>query len=525
MFVIWGSYWKKGEKLGDIVSYCPNCKEEIPAELHIGSEIGHIYYIPLFPGKKDLLFTCSKCKKQYTLKEDSDKLELLRQFKRVPEGKKFKEIIKDMGTNPLLYVLPVWILIISLIGVPMLLAQLTPHQPVNYDDYYEDTSTPDNQIVPTFPNQSIYNPTERYSIQLEYLNQPVSYSGYTKPSRPGRIQSSMGYEEYENYFPYTYFSLIPIFFYKNIGGVFALEVENLGETSLFFYKYCVVPSWNFLGRKCFNDTNVYIEPHETKIIGLFLISPVYQHYYDYSIEIEPFIMNRIDKTWTVIWYNYDWTYGNKIVLGPIPLNSTYVEMSSYSVKPMYIDYSDKETYDRINLLINSTDSNFRSKALQIIANYSGSYNIHQVARIFDWVRDNINYFTDPNKLNLDYWATPQETLEAGGGDCDDYAILFAAFIKNIGGTVRVYLTSDHMFSAVYVGNSTSLNEVKEAIGEYYGDPDLPIYFFEDEYGYWVIADPSWEYSYFGLFPSGAELENKTKFGYYYMETITFVEVQ
>ena len=54
----------------------------------------------------------------------------------------------------------------------------------------------------------------------------------------------------------------------------------------------------------------------------------------------------------------------------------------------------------------------------------------EVERIWDFAVLNVRYVLDP--VDADYFATVRRTLEAGGGDCDDLTILFAALLKSLG---------------------------------------------------------------------------------------------
>ncbi len=49
---------------------------------------------------------------------------------------------------------------------------------------------------------------------------------------------------------------------------------------------------------------------------------------------------------------------------------------------------------------------------------------HQkLKQVNDFFNQNISFVTDINQWNtIDYWATPEETLMTGAGDCEDYSI-------------------------------------------------------------------------------------------------------
>lgn len=54
----------------------------------------------------------------------------------------------------------------------------------------------------------------------------------------------------------------------------------------------------------------------------------------------------------------------------------------------------------------------------------------ELERIWEFAVLNVRYVYDPDEI--DFFATAKETLEAGGGDCDDLTILIDALAKAIG---------------------------------------------------------------------------------------------
>lgn len=55
---------------------------------------------------------------------------------------------------------------------------------------------------------------------------------------------------------------------------------------------------------------------------------------------------------------------------------------------------------------------------------------HDMLGVHDWTRARIKYQREPAAADL--WQSPAETLRAGKGDCEDYAILERALLKAIG---------------------------------------------------------------------------------------------
>ena len=129
----------------------------------------------------------------------------------------------------------------------------------------------------------------------------------------------------------------------------------------------------------------------------------------------------------------------------------------------------------------------RNKAAEVARSYPGAYNIYQVCALFDMVKEEIEYVSDPR--GNDIWEPANVTLRIGAGDCEDQAILLSSMIEAIGGTTRVYLTDNHAFAAVYIGNGTDATETAvKGIRAYYGNVDVN--YLTDKYGSWLMLDPT-----------------------------------
>ena len=115
--------------------------------------------------------------------------------------------------------------------------------------------------------------------------------------------------------------------------------------------------------------------------------------------------------------------------------------------------------------------------------------------------DAIKYVGDPAG-QPNYWATPIETIEAGSGDCEDQAVLICSLIESIGGTARIFITDSHAFAGIYIGDTLDQAEdTYEAMNDYY-QSELVVCFFQDEHGYWLMAD-TLRMSTLGGLPGGA----------------------
>jgi len=75
------------------------------------------------------------------------------------------------------------------------------------------------------------------------------------------------------------------------------------------------------------------------------------------------------------------------------------------------------------------------------ANGDGGWSIaerdywNEVKAVFNWMRANVRYIRD--MATIDTFAVAMRTIEAHGGDCDDYTIALGALLMSIGYTVRM----------------------------------------------------------------------------------------
>ncbi|MCW7076290.1 MAG: hypothetical protein OCU18_03215 [Candidatus Syntrophoarchaeum sp.] len=246
-------------------------------------------------------------------------------------------------------------------------------------------------------------------------------------------------------------------------GAVKVYLENRGDDDLFVYGYGLKPGG-------LEATGITVHPGEERYLGM--ATTFIPDVDSVSVRIAVSILAKGRGRW----YDYGTVY-----LDPMTLT---VEGSVPSGNPEYIlDRGIK--FEKVNDLIFPLGSDLRDEAVSAATAYPGEYNIYQVCSIFDHVSESIEYVSDPPEE--EYWQTPTETLHRRRGDCDDYAILIAAMIEAIGGTGRIYLTDDHMFAAVFVGDEARCEKVRDAVRAYYNTP-LTVYFIEDEYGAWMVLD-------------------------------------
>jgi transglutaminase-like putative cysteine protease len=137
----------------------------------------------------------------------------------------------------------------------------------------------------------------------------------------------------------------------------------------------------------------------------------------------------------------------------------------------------------------------RRQAMRIVVPLANQHpwNWHQAAAVFDFVRGAIRYVPDPR--GIDYVAPPLETMEIGGGDCDDHAVLVSSLCESVGIPTRIVFCrgpeENHVLCQVDFGRQDGL-EVGRNLSLYYSGrlPDAEDGFFwqTDRGSLWVFAD-------------------------------------
>lgn len=322
----------------------------------------------------------------------------------------------------------------------------------------------------------IYDDKNYYQIDIEELTVPiVPAQKITKneamPQRSSNIPP--GYQVSSRYYYGE--------FHSGIQNVICVYIRNTGDKAVHIYEFgfILLPERDRISQK----TGVKIEPGEEKQLGFTSIK-VPDDVDDISLQLHISMMVRSSSD---SWYEYSEQLFEEITIKV----SEKQEMN----EPMYVS-NPRSIFIHMNSKIEPSDIKVRAMASESAKKYPGEYNIYQICALFDDTRKRIKYVSDPRGNDL--WSPPGDTLKIGAGDCEDYAILLASLIESIGGTSRIYLTDNHAFAAVYIGNDTE--EIKEAIRSYY-DP-VPIYYTTDEYGSWLLLDPT-SSMYAGGLPGGA----------------------
>ncbi len=108
-----------------------------------------------------------------------------------------------------------------------------------------------------------------------------------------------------------------------------------------------------------------------------------------------------------------------------------------------IDPAIKEANPYIDAIV-FEDINLRSTASSIVSGcYSGNKEC-QVSKIYRYVIDNYDYYSDPRSREL--IQSPYETMEVKGGDCEDLTILLNSLLENLGIKTYLVLTENHAYS-------------------------------------------------------------------------------
>jgi transglutaminase-like putative cysteine protease len=133
--------------------------------------------------------------------------------------------------------------------------------------------------------------------------------------------------------------------------------------------------------------------------------------------------------------------------------------------------------------------------------------IWKIWQINRWVALNISYVSDPLRHN--YFAYARETIDAGGGDCDDFAILLASMYESVGLDAAIASIdtvgdrkTDHMTCLVYYPGEGEMfvDEEKEILGKMGMSIDVRVICFDTansrllppKYtgGVWIVTDPT-----------------------------------
>ena len=300
--------------------------------------------------------------------------------------------------------------------------------------------------------------------------------------------------------------------YSDWGGFIVISCENTGINDIFVYRYGIEINWSFPPEWIYEERNVLIAAGEERQLGIvYFEAPKTTGNYSYNVLMT--ILVKDNELFTE--YDVESWYDNGTVHSKE--NSLFVK-PLHNIQELKIVHNYKYYYDKLKSKVDFDNYKIQNLVSEISEKYPGEYNIYQILAIFDFMLYNLTYISDPE--GRDYWAFCSETIDKGGGDCEDLSILFSSMIGAIGGTTRIYLTQTHAFSALYIGSESSKNEILGAIELYYGtEPNYVI--FKDEQGYWLATDPTGTL-YMGGLPADAEpaivSENPLVYGFNFYNT-------
>jgi transglutaminase-like putative cysteine protease len=261
-------------------------------------------------------------------------------------------------------------------------------------------------------------------------------------------------------------------FFREGTSYFRISIKNEGRNSIFIYKYGV--SFNTSKNHIYSrDSGTLLLPGEEKNLGIITVEVPEEEKASYKIVLWLFASTSEGK-----WYEYEPYFMNEfnVNLKPMP----------EKIAPDY-RYNPVQCFEIINQLVEPAKPEVRDKAAEVARSYPGAYNIYQICALFDMVREDIEYISDPR--SNDIWEPANVTLRVGAGDCEDQAILLSSMIEAIGGTTRIYLTDNHAFTGVYIGNGDiAIQNAVKGVRTYYGDVDVN--YITDKYGTWLMLDPT-----------------------------------
>lgn len=270
--------------------------------------------------------------------------------------------------------------------------------------------------------------------------------------------------------------------YEGYGGIVELQIENQGSNYLFVPSYRV--QWEGGNDSFSRNSSALVGPGEIISMGvLHLPGPGSEGNATFEVAMVLWSSSANGN----LWYDKGETTVSTqdvVVLPESPLQDKEVHSN-----PVYY-------YNKVNGLVNF-------EAVQVLMEdvleaVPGIFSVHQVIEAYELVRANFAYFDDEEN----HWQSTQETIELGGGDCEDHAILLASLLTAMGGDCRINLISGHAFPTLFVGNSISeMSKVRQNIWDYYGN-EAPVYWTLDDLGYWLLVDTV-GMPYVGGFPAAS----------------------
>ena len=292
--------------------------------------------------------------------------------------------------------------------------------------------------------------------------------------------------------------------YVDYGGNIRLNITNNDSRSIFILEL----AFNWVGEQGLSTVtlNAELGSGETMQVKALAVSgPSFPGSHEYQLKMRV-LQLRNGEWYRVMSSGDDW----------ISFSSHTIDVEDLSeTADNPIISNPRRYFTRVNDLVDFDSVDVAAASDEATEDFGAGFSIGKACAIFDYLDANIQYTTDPG--DGDTWYSPDETLETMTGDCEDYAMLLAAMAEHEGGISRIYLTADHAFAAIYVGNTSSdMDRAAADVREYYGIA-VRIHYFLDDNGYWLIADPLGSFHLGGL----AVGQSPTEFeGSYWNATFT-----
>ena len=307
-------------------------------------------------------------------------------------------------------------------------------------------------------------------LSAPFVNSIARHEDYPGPlgamSYPGHVQYAVSYGA-------TVFA--------SFGGALELSVENLGSNEVYVHHYFVV--WEGGVRNSGVNCSRTISSGQLADLGmLHFPGPGEAGAATLEIWIELWTSSPNGELWD-----------DKGEMVAITLDLDIVEEEAR--RDWEVESNPVYYYNKVNELV---DLDAVSPLVyQVRSSAPGNYSLLQIIEAYELVSSQIIYAEDEDN----HWQSPAETIALGSGDCEDHSLLLVSLITALGGTCRVNIISGHAFPTVYVGNSSVIAEVVDAIHTYYGNP-VPVHYTMDELGYWLLIDTN-GLPYVGGYPAAA----------------------
>ncbi len=271
---------------------------------------------------------------------------------------------------------------------------------------------------------------------------------------------------------------------EGVGAFIKLSLVNEGNRSIFIEFLILEPEW---GMEIIKPVNRYVHPlTETYLCSVHIPIPL----------PSPSFSNRGCTVYAdlLIEKNISWVRREHR-----ELSSFDIEMDRLSKKENEFEVEENYYfwYDRVNSMIDDDMDYLTSLLDEASPGWENGYTVQSIVDVFEYIKSEIEYIPDPDTEG-DHWYSPSECIARGGGDCEDFSMLFGGLIAAMGGSARLIFTDSHAFCSVFMGHDDSiLDRIEERAGS-----KLAMQVWEDDLGKWLVVEPQSNFL-FGWFPVGA----------------------